>query len=227
MDSASPGVIGSGSLRVCEGSMPTPTTYDPLFDKYRGRIPKAFLRALAQQESNMNPNAHKGTGGRGLLQITGIAREDFNQRNGTAYTINDLFQPEVSIRIGAELLNRIVAAYGKHPSANMHEDWTNPEFVKLVTMGWNAGHSEGGGVGRVAAYLESRGQPVTHDAIFKTAAAAGGVAKLSNALALQWQRGVLALFRKQPDWKGPAVGLGTVLVLIGLGWAALKYKLIA
>ncbi len=206
--------------------MATSTAFDDLFDKYRGSIPKAYLRALAYQESRMNPTAYNGSGGgRGLLQITGIARQDFNQRHGTAYTVADLMTPEVSIRIGADLLNRIASSYAKHPSPNMRGDWTNPEFVKLVTMGWNAGYSEGGGVGKVAGYLERAGKPVTHDNVYKYAQAAGGVAKLANATALAWQRDVLSLFQRQPDWKTAAAGVGTLLMILGLGFAAVKLKL--
>lgn len=203
---------------------PISTAFDALFDKYRGRVPKAYLRALAFKESAMDPRAHIPPGGRGLMQITGIVRQDFNQRHKTSITADQLLDAEISIRIAGDLLNRIVAAYGKHPSPNMREDWTNPEFVKLVTQGWNAGYSEGGGVGKVATYLEKRGLPVTHDTVRQYHQQAGGVAKLGNPTAHAWQRGVAALYQQQPDWKAGGMAT-TLLMILGLGFAAVKLKL--
>lgn len=177
-----------------------PTTYDPLFRRYAGSIPVAYLRALTQRESGFNPRANAGqAAAQGLLQITTVARDAFNRAQGTSYSRDDTLDPEVNIRIATNLLQRIIASYRKHPSANLREDWTNPAFVQLLTAGWNAGYSEGGGVGKVATYLEQRGLPVTPAAVYQHAAAAGAVAFLSDPARARWHRSVAELYQQQPD----------------------------
>jgi soluble lytic murein transglycosylase-like protein len=176
------------------------TQFDPLFRKYGGPIPVAFLRALAQRESGMNPNANAGkAAAQGLLQIVSVARDSFNQRYGTSYTRDDTLNPEVNVRIATDLLKRIIAAYEKHPSSNLKADWSNPAFVQLVTAGWNAGYSEGGGVGKVASYLEQRRIPVTPASVYANAAAAGAVSTLSDAARAKWHKSVVDLYFAQPD----------------------------
>ena len=197
--------------------------YDPLFARYQGRLPVAFLRALAQRESSMRPElAMPGGAGaaRGLLQVVGVVRDDYNQRHGTSYTADDLFNPDVNVKIAAGLINQIVAAYGKHPSRNLKEDWTNPEFVKLLVMGWNAGFSESGGVGKVAAMLEREGTPVTHDTVYANAARAGAAPYLSMPDRIAWHRSVADLYYAQPDWNATGVGIGTLLFAGALAFAA-------
>jgi soluble lytic murein transglycosylase-like protein len=175
-----------------------PATYDAAFRRRGGRLPVAFLRALAQRESSFDANNATGAAW-GLLQITEIARRDHNARHGTNHSRAALLDPEVNIEIGADLLERIVDAYGRHPSRNLQRDWSNAEFVKLVVAGWNSGYSEGGGVGRVASYLEARGVEVTHDAVFDYASAAGAASHLSNTGKRDWQRSVAQLYFEQPD----------------------------
>lgn len=198
------------------------TQYDPLFARHQGRLPVAFLRALAERESSMRPDlAMPGGAGaaRGLLQVVGVVRDDYNRANGTSYTSDDLFDPNVNVTIAAWLINRIVAAYGKHPSPNLKEDWSNPEFVKLVVMGWNAGFSEAGGVGKVAAVLEREGATVTHDSVYANAARAGAASYLSMPERRAWHQSVASLYYAQPDWNATAIGIGTLLVAGALALA--------
>lgn len=199
--------------------MTLPTNWDSLFRKYAAGIPVPFLRALAKRESNFNPSDSSGPAW-GLLQITEVVRR------GTGYSRSELLNPDVNVKLGTGLLNRIVRAYAKHPSANMKTDWSNPEFVNLVLAGWNSGYSEGGGVGRVASYLESRGIPVTHDNVFKFAAAAGATQQLQKPAKQRWQKGVTNLFFQQPDapsGSGLLVKVG-VAVLFGLVVAKYVFK---
>lgn len=178
------------------------TAYDPIFVRYAGRIPVAYLRALAQRESSMRPDLIMpgGSGAaRGLLQVVGVVRDDYNQRNGTSYTANDLLNPDINVKVAASTLNRIADSLAKHPSRNLKPDWENPEWVKLFTAGWNAGYSEAAGVGKVASYLEQRGMPVTHDNVFANAAAAGGVIYLQLPERAAWHRSVADLYFQQPD----------------------------
>lgn len=196
-----------------------PTTYDPLFRRYAGSIPIAFLRALTQRESGFNPRANAGkAAAQGLLQITTVARDAYNRAHGTSYTRDDTLDPAVNIQIATDLLKRIIASYRKHPSANMREDWANPAFVQLLTAGWNAGYSEGGGVGKVASYLEQRGVPVTPQSVYQAASAAGAVAFLSDPARARWHQSVAELYMAQPDRASAAPKAIGVLAVALLAW---------
>ncbi len=201
------------------------TQYDPLFQRYAGRLPVAFLRALASRESDMRPDlAMPGGSGaaRGLLQVVGVVRDDYNRRFGTSYTADDLLNPDVNVKIAANLINQILVGYGKHPSPNLKEDWANPEFVKLLVMGWNAGFSEAGGVGRVASMLEREGSPVTHDAVFSNAARAGAAGTLGEADRRAWHASVASLYYAQPDWNVTGIGIITLAIAGALAYAAYR-----
>lgn len=178
-----------------------------MFRKHGGRVPVAFLRALSKKESNQNPTSHSGPA-YGLLQVLPQILTGYNQRKGTGYVPNDLLNADINAAVGSDLLNRIAAAYAKHPDPNMRPDFSNPEFVKLLVAGWNSGYSEGGGVGKVASYLEQRGQRVTHDAVFSNASAAGATVHLQNPAKQRWQREVAALYFAQDDAGKTSIDLG-------------------
>lgn len=198
------------------------TKYDPIFRRHAGRLPVAFLRALAYRESGLNPDAvNPGSenAARGLMQVVGVVRQDYNEKHGASYTPADLLDPDVSVKLAADLMNRVIGYYGKHPDANLREDWSNPEFVKLLVAGWNAGYSSGGGLQKVAAYLRSRGIPVTHDNVYAHARAAGAVSYLSDPARRAWQRSVADLFYAQPDWREGVNSAILPVLLVGfVGW---------
>lgn len=181
----------------------------------------AYLRALASRESDMKPGlAMPGSSNaaRGILQVVGVVREDYNRRFGTNYTPDDLFDPDINVKIAANLINQIAAGYEKHPDRNLKTNWDNPEFVKLLTAGWNAGFSEAAGVGRVARYLEERKLSVTHDAVIDNAAAAGAVSYLQRDDRRMWHRSVADLYYAQPDWKPTNyILLGAIAVALAYG----------
>ena len=190
--------------------------YDPLFEKYGGPIPVAFLRALSKKESSQNHLSHDGPA-YGLLQVVpGVVLPGYNAAHRTAYTANDLLNAEINVAVGADLLRRIATAYSRHPDPNMKTDFSNPEFVRLLVAGWNSGYSEGGGVGKVASYLERHGQRVTHDAVFANAAAAGATQHLQNSAKKRWQREVADLYAAQPDAHAHSGGTGGFLVKVGI-----------
>ena len=195
-----------------------PRTYDAVFQRYRGAIPMEYLRALAKRESNLNPANTTGAAW-GLLQVVESVRLSYNKRRGTSYTRQDL-------------LNRIVIAFAKHPDRNMQRDWRNKEWVKIFTAGWNSGYSEAAGVGRVASWMEEQGIPVTHDSLFRYAAAAGGTRHLQNDAKRVWQASVSDLYFEElgvKDPGGPLVAKRTgsaVPVTMGLAlFAGLGYVL--
>lgn len=199
--------------------------YDSLFRLHGAGIPVAYLRALAQRESGMNPQANAGkNAAQGLLQIVSVARESYNQRHGTRYTRDDTLDPAVNIKIAGDLLRNVLRGYGKHPSPNLKEDWTNPAFVQLVTAGWNAGYSEGGGVGKVATYLEQRGIPVTPAAVYQYAASAGATANLSRSDRAAWHTSVVDLYFAQPD-RPRGLSVAGLALAAAAAWGA--YRLLS
>jgi hypothetical protein len=174
-----------------------------------------FLRALSWKESRQNPADHSGPA-YGLLQILPSVLPGYNASHRTSYGTSQLLNADINAAVGADLLNRIAVAYSKHRDSNMRPDFSNPEFVRLLLAGWNSGYSEGGGVGKVASYLEARGQPVTHDAVFANAGRAGATVHLQNAAKQRWQREVSDLYFAQPDAGG---GIGSFLVKVGVAVA--------
>jgi len=147
--------------------------WDPVIERFAGSVPVAFIRALVHGESGgdsqkENPASHAA----GLLQITEIVRRDWNAAHPDAPVSRDqLFDPEINVRIGAALLNRIVQVYGRHPT--LRPDWKDRRYAELVALGWNAGYSDAGGVGLVVKHLEAAGahpEDVTVDSIARVAA---------------------------------------------------------
>lgn len=181
-------------------------------------MPVPFMRALAYNESSMNPLESRDPAW-GLMQVVPAVRESYNRRFGTVYTQRDLLDPQTNVRVASELLNRIARQYqAKHGAdPNMRVNWGNPEFVKLVVAGWNSGYSEAAGVGRVAGFLRQRGLPVTHDNVFKFASQAGATRHLQNPTKYNWQRKVSNTFYAEG---GPglldSLDVGLLLVAAGL-----------
>ena len=197
--------------------MPLTRQFDPLLSRHSGTLPLNFLRALASRESDFNTNEQ---GGRhwGLLQVGPSVIEDFNKQFGTNHQLQSVLDPELNVRMATRTLRRIVASYKRfHPgTTNMKENWSNPEYVRLVLAGWNSGYSEGGGVGRVAKYLEARNIPVTHANVFRHSQAAGATKHLNNSTKENWQRGVANLFYEEG---GPGLLESPGGVLIALATA--------
>jgi len=199
-----------------------PTTFDPIYRKYAGDVPVTLLKALTQRESGFNPSDASGPAW-GLMQITEVVRNSYNSRYRTSYSRADLLNPEVNIKMATELLNRIAEGYAKHPSPNMRTNWSNPEFVKLVLAGWNSGYSEGGGVGKVASFLEARGIPVTHDNVFAYASSAGATTQLQKDDKRRWQAGVSSLYFAEGGDERGARTLLYVVATVGLIYGAYRY----
>lgn len=173
--------------------------FDPVFDRYRGSIPLAYLRALVDRESNGRPDVRTGSAV-GLMQIVPVVLADYNKRHGTAVQSAQLVDPATNVAIGCELLRLIANSYRKnHPHIpNFQTDWNNPLFVELLTFGWNAGFSEAGGVGRVARYLEKlRAIDITLDQITAHARVAGASKHLSNQAKVAWCKSVVALYQRE------------------------------
>jgi Transglycosylase SLT domain len=193
-----PGTQHGTQLPTASATM-LPRRFDWIFEQHRGDIPIEYMRALATSESGMQAGAQSGPAW-GLMQIVEVVRRDYNQDRGTRHQRADLLDPAINVAVATWLLRRIIGSYGRnHPDVpNFRADWTNPRFVELLTFGWNAGWSEAGGVGRVARYLEGRGQTdITIDLVHEHARAAGASRHLSRADKVAWCKRVVALYRTE------------------------------
>ena len=173
--------------------------FDPVFQRYRGTIPIEYLRALVERESNGLPNVRGGSA-IGLMQIVPVVLDDYNKRHGTTYRTEHLTDPATNVAIGCELLRIIIESYRKnHPRVRtLQADWNNPQFVELLTFGWNAGFSEAGGLGRIARYLEGLGAvDITIDQVAAHAKPAGASKHLSNPAKVAWCKSVVALYLRE------------------------------
>jgi hypothetical protein len=187
---APPRANGTSSTREAR---PASRQFDNVFAAHGQGLPVPYLRALALRESGMNPTDAKGNGW-GLISVVEVVRRDFNERQHTTYSRQDLRDPAISVTIAATALATIIASYARnHPRiVNMQADWSNPRFVELLTFGWNAGWSERAGVGRVARYLEQRGiTDITIDNVHQAARAAGASEHLSNPAKVKWCKSVV------------------------------------
>lgn len=173
--------------------------FDSVFERYRGSLPIEYVRALVERESNGQPSVRAGSS-IGLMQIVPVVLDDYNKRHGSVYLSEHLTEPATNVAIGCELLRLIIESYRKnHPKLRtLQEDWNNPRFVALLTLGWNAGFSEAGGVGRVARYLEGLGAFETDiDQVSAYANVAGASSHLSNPAKIAWCKSVVALYQRE------------------------------
>jgi soluble lytic murein transglycosylase-like protein len=197
--------------------------WDPLIEKYAGRVPVAFIRALVHWESGgdsqlENPASHAA----GLLQITEIVRRDWNSAHADAPVGREqLFDPETNVRLGAALLNRIVQVYARHPT--LHPDWSARRYAELVALGWNAGYSDHGGVGLAVTELEAAGATPADVTVDSVARVAAGLPQASRFLSrpdrLVYARAVADLYlgsRKAPVVASRG-GVGGPIVVAALG----------
>lgn len=210
-----------------------PATYDDLFRIYGAALPLPFLKALAWNESRMDPSQVSRAGARGLLQIMPAVREDFNLAHHTTYARDDLHRPDVNVAIAAWLLRVIVRGYARHHPRTLATNWDDDRFVALVVLGWNRGFSEVAGVGYVVGKMEAEGWPaerITARAVVENAERLGGARTLRNdPTAYGWARAVVASYRAQagaPDvvraGAGAAVGIVALAVALGTAVASAR-----
>lgn len=127
-------------------------------------IPPRLLRVIALRESGNDPRATPKPGSsqaaRGLMQITGIARQDYNRRHGADLTPDDLWDPRINVSVGADLLRTIVQAYRQTGIPELRPDWNSRDWIDLLSLGYGAGHSARNGVIYAARALQKRGLAV-------------------------------------------------------------------
>lgn len=114
-----------------------PTPYLGLYRRsaFEANLPAELLLAISRRESAFNPRARSPAGARGLMQLMPatsrlIADRIRDQRPKT----EDLYRPEINIRLGAHHLARLMDRYGRNRA--------------LVAAAYNAGE------GRVERWLD-------------------------------------------------------------------------
>lgn len=178
--------------------MAVPTTYDAVFER-RLSVPVAYARSLAWMESGLDPRNETGSHW-GLFQVGPENLADYNKAHPTKEIPDaDRLQPEPNTIVWAWEAERIRKAL---TDAGLKEDWSNPEWVKLFTAGWNSGYSRTAGVAHVLAWLREHNLPLTHDNVFAHAREAGGAWTLQDEDARavakkKYQRDVAALYAKE------------------------------
>lgn len=196
--------------------MPYPTDYDSIIEAKRGTLPLEFVKALIHNESGFDPRAARNprnTGAaRGLMQVVGVVRIDYNLRHHTNYSPDDMFVPAINIEIGCHALQSIIANYSRFHPASLATDWNNKRWVEIVVFGWNAGYSESRGVGRIVGLIEKNGGPVTIDHICTVAQSDPVVSPhVCNWSKVSWSKHVANDF----------FGVGPSIDPTGVGWALL------
>jgi len=101
--------------------------YDPVFKQYAQEMgwDWRLLAAIAYSESGFNPNATSWMGARGIMQVMPKTARSFGVDE------NDLFNPEVSIRVASKILKELDAIMRSRTGAG--------DRIKFVLAAYNAG----------------------------------------------------------------------------------------
>lgn len=78
-----------------------------------GVVPLALLMAVIRTESGFDPEAVSGVGARGLTQMMPETFRWLQGKTGEELPLDALFDPDVSIRYGALLLDYLIKEFGE------------------------------------------------------------------------------------------------------------------
>lgn len=107
-------------------SYPAPFRQSILNAAKTRKIDPRFILALIRQESVFKPFAKSPAGARGLLQLTMDAAQKYGPGAGlTALRENQLYQPDTSIKLGAEYIEHLVQLF--------------PQMLEPVAASYNGG----------------------------------------------------------------------------------------
>ena len=124
------GTKSAGGSTATKKTRPNPTRFDDLIEKYANLngIRFELLKGIIRDESNFNPRAwnderKKGDSSDdalGLMQVRAGALTDFNEANGKAYMMRDLYEPEICIMVGSWYVSRFIQRYGEEVGLEMY-----------------------------------------------------------------------------------------------------------
>jgi hypothetical protein len=167
--------------------------FEAAFARYAGAIPQTYLRSLAYKESGFRPDVvHPRSKATGLFQITKIALDDFNKRQGSRYTLEQLKEPTLNTGVAAHHLTAVIASYARYPA--LRPDWSSRRWVELLTLGWNAGHNA---VIALASKLAASGIPpdrITVDSVSQLARATGTGTYVADPARVSWAKSVASMY---------------------------------
>ena len=147
----------------------SPLVYEKMGKEFS--IPPTLLKTIVARESGGNPRATPNSGSdrsaRGLMQITGVVRDEYNRQFGTRFSPDDLWDPVINVRIGTWLLASIVKAYRASGVPDLAPDWNNRNWIDLLILGYGAGYSASSGVIYLARKMYRANVPVTLDSILE------------------------------------------------------------
>ena len=91
-----------------------PVEYKEYVTKYAKeyKVPVGMIYATIKVESNFDPNAKSSVGANGLMQLMPSVYEEMVGRMGADYTLDDILDPEVNIRVGTYLLHYLYEYFG-------------------------------------------------------------------------------------------------------------------
>jgi soluble lytic murein transglycosylase-like protein len=94
---------------IATGAYEIVKNWQALAQKYAAQngIETEVVLAIIAVESGGDPNASGITGDNGLMQITDVALRDYNTAFGTGYTLAQLYDPEINIKIGVGFLKLV------------------------------------------------------------------------------------------------------------------------
>jgi len=92
-----------------------PRAYQPLVDKYGAAAnnPELFLYAIMRKESGFNPHDVSYADARGLLQMIPPTSSEVAAKLGEPFFPDQLYEPEVNIRLGAAFIGQLYAKFGR------------------------------------------------------------------------------------------------------------------
>lgn len=171
---------------------PIPRTFDSVFRSVKPKtVPLAYMRALAEAESALNPRAKTGRHF-GLFQISPPFLSDVNEREGTSFSHTQMLDPRhnafVWSRYYEHLIKPILEAEG------VSEDWSDIDWARLVTAAHNSGI---GAVRRALTKARGANAPLTHASVFTNIGEGKNDAKVLTDKKRRFQRAVAALFQRE------------------------------
>ena len=119
-------VLGAGFLVVQETKPPWwerlwyPLRYEQIVRGHARNydLDPALLAAVIYQESKFKASARSSSGAVGLMQLLPSTAEGIAlHTGGTAFRVNDLYDPEINVRYGAWYLRHLIEKYGDEETA--------------------------------------------------------------------------------------------------------------
>lgn len=214
--------------------------FEPLFARFAGTIPQAYLRTLAYKESSFRPdNVHPQSHATGLFQITQPALKGFNTARKARLSLDHLKNPALNTEVAVHHLSNVVAAYRRVPA--LEPDWSSRRWVELVTLGWNAGHNAVIALVRKMARAGIAPDRITAESVSALARATGKAKYVAAPDRVAWSKSVADIFlnggavpaagasRGEPlvasMLPAPAGGGGTLAIVFGFAAAGLAMVL--